>query len=151
MSVENVFKEIDERLKADPAKAKDIDGTFRFNVTETGAGTWVVDTRADLLRTTSLLSDVALDKYSFVRDSYLQFRRAAIGREGEIGRDRFRDGRSWVNDLTNRSGPTRSGTSDDDAAGSDSLAPSLLEGDPMPRPGPGFNDGTMPAPLNFQD
>ena len=69
------------------------------------------------MRTTSLLSDVALDKYSFVRDSYLQFRRAAIGREGETGQDRLRDGRTWVNDITNRSGATRSGASEDDAAG----------------------------------
>lgn len=43
------------------------------------------------------------------------------------------------------------GGSDDEAAGSDSLAPSLLEGEPLPYPRPGFNDGTMPAPLNFQD
>lgn len=43
------------------------------------------------------------------------------------------------------------GAGDDDAAGSDSLAPSLLEGDPPPYARPGFNDGTMPAPLNFQD
>ena len=46
MSVANVFKEIDERLKSDPAKSRAIDGSFRFNVTENGAGVWIVDTRA---------------------------------------------------------------------------------------------------------
>lgn len=53
----------------------------------------IVDTRANLLRTTSLLSDIALDKYSFTRDAYLQLRRASIGGDepGEDGSARKRD------------------------------------------------------------
>lgn len=38
----------------------------------------VVDTRANLLRATDMLDEVALDKYSFVRDSYLQRRQSQI-------------------------------------------------------------------------
>ena len=38
----------------------------------------VVDTRADLLKATAMLDEVALDKYTFVRDAYLQRRRSAI-------------------------------------------------------------------------
>lgn len=37
-----------------------------------------VDTRANLLRVTSVLEEAALDKYSFVRDAHLQRRRAEI-------------------------------------------------------------------------
>ena len=40
--------------------------------------TRVVDKRANLLKTTNFLSDAAIDKYSFTRDSYLQFRRNQI-------------------------------------------------------------------------
>lgn len=39
----------------------------------------VVDTRAGLLRATDLLDEVALDKYSFTRDAYLQRRQSQIG------------------------------------------------------------------------
>jgi phospholipid-binding lipoprotein MlaA len=38
----------------------------------------LVDTRANLLRVTSVLDEAALDKYAFVRDAYLQRRRADI-------------------------------------------------------------------------
>lgn len=38
----------------------------------------IVDKRASLLKTTDLLSDAAIDKYSFTRDSYLQYRRNLI-------------------------------------------------------------------------
>jgi phospholipid-binding lipoprotein MlaA len=38
----------------------------------------VVNTRADFLRLGALVDDVALDKYSFVRDAYLQRRAASI-------------------------------------------------------------------------
>jgi phospholipid-binding lipoprotein MlaA len=38
----------------------------------------VVDTRANLLRATDMLDQIALDKYSFVRDSYLQRRQSQI-------------------------------------------------------------------------
>ena len=49
-----------------------------------------VDTRADLLRVTSVLGEAALDKYSFTRDAYLQRRRAEIvegRRSGSDGRE----------------------------------------------------------------
>lgn len=42
----------------------------------------VVDKRANLLRVTDVVEEAALDRYSFVRDSYLQRRRAQIY-EGE--------------------------------------------------------------------
>ncbi|MEO8249341.1 MAG: VacJ family lipoprotein [Burkholderiales bacterium] len=77
----------------------------------------IVDIRAGLLRTTALLSDVALDKYSFVRDAHLQFRRAAIGVGEDSGQGKLQQGRGWVNDLTNRSGPAAAGDSDDAQAG----------------------------------
>ncbi len=43
------------------------------------SGLRIVDKRARYLRTTSLLEDAALDPYSFVRDAYLQRRKAEIG------------------------------------------------------------------------
>lgn len=42
----------------------------------------VVDTRAELLNATSLMEDVALDRYQFLRDAYLQRRQWRI-RDGE--------------------------------------------------------------------
>src|SRR5262249_36169956 len=42
-------------------------------------GTNVVSTRANLLGATDLLAQAALDKYSFVRDAYLQRRRYLLG------------------------------------------------------------------------
>ncbi len=38
----------------------------------------IVDTRASLLRTGRLLDEVSLDRYTFVRDAYLQRRRAEV-------------------------------------------------------------------------
>ena len=38
----------------------------------------IVEKRASLLQTTDLLSGAAIDKYSFTRDSYLQFRRNLV-------------------------------------------------------------------------
>lgn len=38
----------------------------------------VVDTRSNLLRASSVLDEAALDKYSFIRDAYLQRRRAEV-------------------------------------------------------------------------
>ena len=38
----------------------------------------VVDTRANLLKATAMLDELALDKYTFIRDTYLQRRRSAI-------------------------------------------------------------------------
>jgi phospholipid-binding lipoprotein MlaA len=47
-----------------------------------------VDTRANLLRISSVLEEAALDQYSFVRDAYLQRRRAEIDRNrGNEDRD----------------------------------------------------------------
>ena len=43
----------------------------------------VVDTRANLLRATDMLDQIALDKYSFVRDSYLQRRQSQIQPEDD--------------------------------------------------------------------
>ncbi|MFM2066254.1 MAG: hypothetical protein RLZZ584_1163 [Pseudomonadota bacterium] len=40
--------------------------------------TRVVSTRANLLKATQVLDDIALDRYSFVRDAYLQRRRSLI-------------------------------------------------------------------------
>lgn len=38
----------------------------------------LIDTRARLLRASSLVEDVALDRYTFTRDAYLQMRRADV-------------------------------------------------------------------------
>ncbi|MET0311141.1 MAG: VacJ family lipoprotein [Burkholderiaceae bacterium] len=42
----------------------------------------LVETRANLLRASSVLDEAALDKYSFTRDAYLQYRRADVYDEG---------------------------------------------------------------------
>lgn len=49
-------------------------------------GLRIVDTRAELLSATDLLDQIALDKYSFVRDGYLQRRQSQIRPQEE---DRF--------------------------------------------------------------
>lgn len=41
-------------------------------------GLRIVEKRADLLKATHMLEEAALDKYSFTRDSYLQYRRSQI-------------------------------------------------------------------------
>lgn len=41
-------------------------------------GVRIISTRARLLEATGLLDDIALDKYSFVRDAYLQRRRSLV-------------------------------------------------------------------------
>ena len=50
----------------------------------------VVDVRSNLLRASDVLEGAALDRYSFLRDSYLQRRRAEIG-PVRIGRDKESD------------------------------------------------------------
>ncbi len=55
-----MFDEIDARLKADPAKSKAIDGSFRFIVTGNGAGHYLVDTRAVEVRTGDEPGDVSI-------------------------------------------------------------------------------------------
>ncbi len=47
----------------------------------------IVDTRTGLLRLTDMLDDMALDKYSFSRDAFLQKRRAEIFRPGQSEND----------------------------------------------------------------
>jgi phospholipid-binding lipoprotein MlaA len=47
-------------------------------VRHTAVATRIVDKRASLLQTTDLLSGAAIDKYSFSRDSYLQYRRNQV-------------------------------------------------------------------------
>jgi phospholipid-binding lipoprotein MlaA len=43
--------------------------------------------RADLLPATRLLDDVALDRYLFVRDTYLQRRQGLVLGASQLGRD----------------------------------------------------------------
>jgi phospholipid-binding lipoprotein MlaA len=55
------------------------------------AGLRILNTRARLLGATNLLDDIALDKYSFVRDAYLQRRRSQVfdGNPPEEARERY--------------------------------------------------------------
>jgi phospholipid-binding lipoprotein MlaA len=41
-------------------------------------GLQLINTRANLLAATKLLDDIALDKYAFIRDAYLQRRRSLV-------------------------------------------------------------------------
>ena len=50
------------------------DGATRYSLTAVN----LVNTRANLLGATRVLDDIALDKYSFVRDAYLQRRRSLV-------------------------------------------------------------------------
>ena len=50
------------------------DGAIRYSLTALNA----VNTRANLLGATRVLDDIALDKYTFVRDAYLQRRRSLV-------------------------------------------------------------------------
>jgi phospholipid-binding lipoprotein MlaA len=58
-----------DRVVASPSKLAETDNGA-YAVT----GVEVVQTRSELLATTNLVGDVALDRYSFVRDAYLQRR-----------------------------------------------------------------------------
>lgn len=51
-----------------------------------GSAIRIVDKRAQLLDATNLLEDVALDKYDFVRDTYLQSRQAQIDGNKDEGK-----------------------------------------------------------------
>lgn len=53
--------------------------------------TQVISTRANLLKATQVLDDIALDRYSFVRDAYLQRRRSLIynGEPPDAGEVRY--------------------------------------------------------------
>lgn len=48
------------------------------SVRQVAVATRIVDKRASLLQATNFLSDAAIDKYSFSRDSYLQYRRNQV-------------------------------------------------------------------------
>lgn len=64
----------------------DIISSFRpIAARNTVYGVRAVDTRANLLRVSSVLEEAALDKYSFVRDAYLQRRRAEVYDHTEDG------------------------------------------------------------------
>lgn len=66
-------------MKADPWAYKD-----PVNVRNIGTFTRVVDKRASLLDATSLMEEAALDRYEFVRDSFLQARQSKVF-DGESG------------------------------------------------------------------
>lgn len=50
----------------------------------------IIDNRSELLRASDMLDEIALDKYSFIRDAYLQRRRNAIY-DGNPPEERFDD------------------------------------------------------------
>jgi len=50
------------------------DGAVRWEIT----GLQMINTRANLLGASQILDDIALDKYTFVRDAYLQRRRSLV-------------------------------------------------------------------------
>lgn len=60
-------------LNQDPVRHHD-----KIDVRNTGIALRLVQKRADLLKSTDLLGEASIDKYSFTRDAYLQFRRAQI-------------------------------------------------------------------------
>ncbi len=50
------------------------DGSYQFGI----FGLQLINTRARLLGASNLIDDIALDKYSFIRDAYLQRRRSLV-------------------------------------------------------------------------
>lgn len=50
------------------------DGSYQFGV----VGLQIINTRAKLLGASQVIDDIALDKYTFVRDAYLQRRRSLV-------------------------------------------------------------------------
>lgn len=67
-------------IKADPWGYKD-----PVNVRNVGSVTRVIDKRASLLDATSLMEEAALDRYEFVRDSFMQARESKVN-DGEAPR-----------------------------------------------------------------
>ena len=62
----------------------DLISSFRpIDLRNTTYAVRAVDTRSNLLRVSSVLEEASLDTYSFVRDAYLQRRRAEIQRDRE--------------------------------------------------------------------
>lgn len=84
-SVRDSFGFAVDRVSADVARFADTDATRAALATLE-----VIDARAALLSTTSLIGDVALDRYSFVRDAWLA-RRADQLRDGAPALDEFSD------------------------------------------------------------
>jgi phospholipid-binding lipoprotein MlaA len=50
------------------------DGAVKWELT----GLQIINTRANLLGAGRVLNDIALDKYTFIRDAYLQRRRSLV-------------------------------------------------------------------------
>jgi len=75
-------------IKADPWGYKD-----PVNVRNIGSVTRIVDKRAGLLDATSLMEEAALDRYEFVRDSFLQARESKVF-NGEPGPRGGRDAKA---------------------------------------------------------
>jgi len=50
------------------------DGSYQFGI----VGLQIINTRANLLGASQVIDDIALDKYTFVRDAYLQRRRSLV-------------------------------------------------------------------------
>ncbi|HJV63823.1 MAG TPA: VacJ family lipoprotein [Albitalea sp.] len=68
-------------------------GAVKWEIT----GLQLVNKRAGLLGATKVLDDIALDKYTFVRDAYLQRRRSLVY-DGEDGPQRPDDGKNETDD-----------------------------------------------------
>jgi phospholipid-binding lipoprotein MlaA len=62
------------------------DGAVKWEIT----GLQLINTRASLLGASRVLDDIALDKYTFVRDAYLQRRRSLVY-DGEDGPNKSDD------------------------------------------------------------
>ena len=62
-----------DRWFASPSRLLN-DGSWKFGITTLQ----IINTRANLLSASELLDEIALDKYSFVRDAYLQRRRSLV-------------------------------------------------------------------------
>ena len=56
-------------------------GTSQFAL----AGLQIINTRADFLGASRVLDDIALDKYTFIRDAYLQRRRSLLSDSDQPG------------------------------------------------------------------
>ncbi|MCA9515049.1 MAG: SCP2 sterol-binding domain-containing protein [Myxococcales bacterium] len=84
----DVFAEIDQRLKADPAATKEIDGAFKFDVSGADGGVWVVDCRAVEVKEGDGDADVTIA----VSDEDL----VAIGENSELAMQYFMLGKIQV-------------------------------------------------------
>lgn len=88
-------------------------------------GLYVVDTRADLLEADKLVNEVALDRYSFIRDAYIQRRKALV------------DSRRNGNELPDYSDDDLPDYSDDADSGATSAPGSAPAPAAAPTPVPG--------------